>query len=114
MSSDGGQLAGESLRDDQEESILLGAELVTAMEEQGKDEKAEPVWFTPHEFRDLAEHVNPCAQTAPRDFLMFDCTDMGEPLRGILYESDHRANTNPVGEQEWDISHTPSMKEVET
>lgn len=89
VSSDVGHVIDEPLQKNQAGFEQLGVYLVTVMGDPELTEKSEPVCFAPQEFKDLAGHVNPCAQPIPRDFLRFDCAPMEQPTRGIFYESDH-------------------------
>ena len=61
------------------EGVKRVGDLVTVMGNQELTEKTKPVRFAPQEFNELAEHVNPCAQPIPHDFLRFDCADMENP-----------------------------------
>ena len=66
-------------------------EMETTRNEEEIGVAGPPVIFSPEEYGALAMHINPFLQPAPRDSLLFDCTELEGPMREILYETDQWA-----------------------
>ena len=74
--------------DDQDQLAPKCEGLCIAPDAHEPAEMAGPIFLSPHDYCDLAENATPCVQPVPRDFLRIDCSEMGNPTRGLLYESD--------------------------
>ena len=72
-----------------------------------------PVVLKEKEYNERTLQTNKLPSPIPRDLLRFDCTEMEQPLRELLYETDEWKKQIPTGKKKWINTHIPSVEEVE-
>ena len=64
-----------------------------------------PVIFEEGDYQQIRQEYNPGVDRIPHDFLRFDPTELGNPLRELLRANDHWTFIQEKEGKEWELSH---------